>query len=196
MNIENIKKEIESVIVNQVYNFYICHLAIRKKFIQFNKYIKLNKQNLDKKNKKEIKKNFSFVQKKINKIILPKSESYSQSNFCFPIENSILCENKYILEYIEPFRTFYHFDKTFTKEFSKLSSYYHFYPKTLGEKETIDNKYFLIWCFICIINNLKIYNKISKINNENNYKYNNNYNHNSENNNDNNNNNHNNENNK
>ena len=51
MNIDNIKKEIESVIVNQVYNFYICHLAIRKKLIQFNKYIKLNNQNLNKKNK-------------------------------------------------------------------------------------------------------------------------------------------------
>ena len=180
MNIENIKKVIESIIVNQFYIYYMSNLAIRKKFIQFNKYIKLNKQNLDKKYNKEIK--FDFDKKKISKIFLPKSESYSQSNYCYPIENSILCENKYILEYIEPFRTFYHFDKTFTKEFLKLSSYYHFYPKTLGEKETIDNKYFLIWCFICIIQNLDN-NRINKNNNNNNYNYNKNYNLNNENNN-------------
>ena len=55
------------------------------------------------------------------------------------------------LKYIELFDNFDFFDKTMSAFFIKISGLYEFYPKTLDEKERLDNKGFILWLFITYI---------------------------------------------
>ena len=134
-------------------------------FISFKKYRQSLREILIKANKKERKKCvnntkysadtkiFKFSQKKEkNQIItLNKCRSFNQNNFCFPIKENFIVQNCYTLKYIELFDNFEFFDKTMSNYFLKIKGLYEFYPKTLDERERLDNKEFILWMFITSI---------------------------------------------
>ena len=84
-------------------------------------------------------------------IILNKCRSFCQNNFCFPIKENFIVPNCYTLKYIELFDNFEFFDKTMSNFFLKIKGLYEFYPKTLDERERLDNKDFILWMFITSI---------------------------------------------
>ena len=121
---------------------------------------KLIRENNEEKRKNEIEKEknknckiFKFKKKKEENVteILSKSRSFCQNNYCFPIKENFIVSNCYTLKYIELFDNFDFFDKTMSNFFMKISGLYEFYPKTLDEKERLDNKGFILWLFITLI---------------------------------------------
>ena len=138
---------------------------IAKEFKEYKKTRKKIREKLIKDNYKEKKKIESELKKekefKIFKFnvkkgsykteILSKSRSFCQNNYCFPIKENFIVSNCYTLKYIELFDNFEFFDKTMSNFFTKISGLYEFYPKTLDEKERLENKRFILWLFICYI---------------------------------------------
>ena len=138
---------------------------IAKEFVEYKQTRKLIREKLIKENYKEKKKIeleinkskntavYKFKTKKEDKIteILSKSRSFCQNNYCFPIKENFIVSNCYTLKYIELFDNFEFFDKTMSNFFTKISGLYEFYPKTLDEKERLDNKGFILWMFITYI---------------------------------------------
>ena len=144
---------------------------ISKEFIEYKKIRKEVREKLIKENYKEDK-NFRFKSKK-NKIfkftkkeeekpieILSKSRSFCQNNFCFPIKENFIVSNCYTLKYMELFDNFEFFDKTMSNFFIKINGLYEFYPKTLDNKERLDNRGFILWLFITYIKYLRNKNYI------------------------------------
>ena len=123
---------------------------IAKEFLDFKKTRKIIREKLIKDNyreKKKIKPKLSLkifrfkVEKETNKKeILSKSRSFCQNNYCFPIKENFIVSNCYTLKYIELFDNFEFFDKTMSNFFTKIAGLYEFYPKTLDEKEKLENK--------------------------------------------------------
>ena len=138
---------------------------IKKEFLEYKKTRKIIRENLIKENNKEKEKIkielekdknntiYKFKVKKENNTteILSKSRSFCQNNYCFPIKENFIVSNCYTLKYIELFDNFEFFDKTMSNFFMKISGLYEFYPKTLDEKERLDNKGFILWMFITYI---------------------------------------------
>ena len=144
---------------------------VSKEFISYKETRKKLRESFIKENKKQIKKQttnkniFKFKVKKDQDVeIISKSRSFCQNNFCFPIKENFIVPNCYTLKYIELFDNFEFFDKTMSNFFIKISGLYEFYPKTLDEKERLDNKGFILWLFISYIkflsnNHLNFFNK-------------------------------------
>ena len=138
---------------------------IAKEFSEYKKIRKLTREKLIIENNNEKKKNkikleenknykiFKFKKRKEDNIteILSKSRSFCQNNYCFPIKENFIVSNCYTLKYIELFDNFEFFDRTMSNYFMKISGLYEFYPKTLDEKERLDNKDFILWLFITYI---------------------------------------------
>ena len=134
-------------------------------FISFKKYRQSLREKLIKENQKERQKNANNSNNKNNfkvfklnpkkeknfEIKLNKSRSFFQNNFCFPIKENFLVPNCYTLKYIELFDNFEFFDKTMSNFFLKIKGLYEFYPKTLDERERLDNKELILWIFITCI---------------------------------------------
>ena len=138
---------------------------IAKEFKEYKKTRKKIREKLIKDNYKEKKKIESELKKekefKIFKFnikkgsykteILSKSRSFCQNNYCFPIKENFIVSNCYTLKYIELFDNFEFFDKTMSNFFLKIKGLYEFYPKTLDERERLDNKELILWIFITCI---------------------------------------------
>lgn len=126
----------------------VREILIKENYID--KYKKRKKEELE--NKKNLK-IFKFKVNKEDNIteMLSKSRSFCQNNYCFPIKENFIVSNCYTLKYIELFDNFEFFDKTMSNFFTKISGLYEFYPKTLDEKERLDNKGFILWLFITYI---------------------------------------------
>ena len=134
-------------------------------FISFKKYQQSLREKLIKDNKKNNKKgnnnsnlnnNTKIFKIKANKDknnsnTLEKCRSFCQNNFCFPIKENFIVSNCYTMKYIEIFDNFEFFDKTMSNFFLKIKGLYEFYPKTLDERERLDNKEFILWIFIACI---------------------------------------------
>ena len=134
-------------------------------FIAFKKYRQALREKLIKDNKKEEETNennsnsnnniiiFKIKPKKDkNQVVtLDKCRSFCQNNFCFPIKANFIVPNCYTMKYIELFDNFEFFDKTMSNFFLKIKGLYEFYPKTLDERERLDNREFILWLFITSI---------------------------------------------
>ncbi len=155
MNKEKIKNDIITHLKDEFPKYTFAQITTRNNLIKENIIYKTKFENIPKNNNK-----YKF---KKSKIIynLPEPKSFNQNFFCYPIDKNFLSKSEYTLNYLEPFSSFEIFDKTLTKSFQKLSSFYHFFPQTLGDRETIDNKYFFIWVFINLI--IQIDNENQKI---------------------------------
>lgn len=150
----------------------------RKLICEFRKYIYLSeskracfiKQNIFYKNQfSSIKrpKIFSFNKKKIH-VRLSRCPSFCQNFFCYPVTENYLSPSNYELKFFENFENFLKFDKLILKSYEKIAAFYHFYPKTLEQSEIIDNIYFFIWCFICVLVITKVKNTSYSFSKENN----------------------------
>ena len=155
MNKEKVKNDIITHLKDEFPKYTFAQITTRNNLIKENIIYKTKFENIPKNNNK-----YKF---KKSKIIynLPEPKSFNQNFFCYPIEKNFLSKSEYTLNYLEPFSSFEIFDKTLTKSFQKLSLFYHFFPQTLGDRETIDNKYFFIWVFINLI--IQIDNENQKI---------------------------------
>ena len=150
---------------DNVFNNLEWKKIVSKEFISFKNYRQLIREKLIKENYKglqkndansKLKKNFNLIRlnpkkDKNNEIILSKSISFFQNDFCFPIKENFIVSNCYTMKYIELFDNFEFFDKTMSNFFLKLKALYEFYPKTLDERERLDNKEYILWIFISCI---------------------------------------------
>lgn len=155
MNKEKIKNDIITHLKDEFPKYTFAQITTRNNLIKENIIYKTKFENIPKNNNK-----YKFKKSKIINN-LPEPKSFNQNFFCYPIEKNFLSKSEYTLNYLEPFSSFEIFDKTLTKSFQKLSLFYHFFPQTLGDRETIDNKYFFIWVFINLI--IQIDNENQKI---------------------------------
>ena len=143
--------EWKKIASNEFISFKTYRQSLREKLIRENE-----KERQKHANNSNNKKNFKVYKlnpkKEKNLVIkLNKSRSFFQNNFCFPIKENFLVPNCYTLKYVELFDNFEFFDKTMSNFFTKISGLYEFYPKTLDEKERLDNKGFILWLFITLI---------------------------------------------
>ena len=150
---------------DNVFNNLEWKKIVYNEFVSFKNYRQLLREKLIKENNKELqksdinsklKKNFKLFRlkpkkEKDNEIILQKSLSFFQNDFCFPINENFIVSNCYTMKYIELFDNFEFFDKTMSNFFLKLKALYEFYPKTLDERERLDNKEYILWIFISSI---------------------------------------------
>ena len=144
--------------VDNVFNNFEWKKIVSKEFISFKNYRQLIREKLIKENYKglqkndansKLKKNLNLIRlnpkkDKNNEIILSKSISFFQNDFCFPIKENFIVSNCYTMKYIGLFDNFEFFDKTMSNFFLKLKALYEFYPKTLDERERLDNKEYIL----------------------------------------------------
>ena len=143
--------EWKKIASNEFISFKTYRQSLREKLIRENE-----KERQKHANNSNNKKNFKVYKinpkKEKNLVIkLNKSRSFFQNNFCFPIKENFLVPNCYTLKYIELFDNFEFFDKTMSNFFLKIKGLYEFYPKTLDERERLDNKELILWIFITCI---------------------------------------------
>ena len=135
---------------SEFHSFKEYRQTLREKLIKSNEKEKQKESNNSNINNNT--KIFQLNPKNKNKtIILENSRSFCQNNFCFPIKENFIVSNCYTLKYIELFDNFEFFDKTMSNFFLKIKGLYEFYPKTLDERERLDNKEFILWLFITCI---------------------------------------------
>ena len=131
--------------------------SLREKYIKYNE--KKREKNINNPSLNNNIKLFQLNPKNNNKtIFLEKSRSFCQNNFCFPIKENFIVPNSYTLQYMEIFDNFEFFDKTMSNFFLKIQGLYEIYPKTLDERERLDNKEFILWIFVTCIKYLETKN--------------------------------------
>ena len=131
--------------------------SLREKYIKYNE--KKREKNINNPSLNNNIKLFQLNPKNNNKtIVLEKSRSFCQNNFCFPIKENFIVPNSYTLQYMEIFDNFEFFDKTMSNFFLKIQGLYEIYPKTLDERERLDNKEFILWIFVTCMKYLETKN--------------------------------------